>query len=670
MAALLETFDNSSGKVKNISSNVFMPSDTLDQPCDVILVVEDDKQVKAHRQVLSEASTFFEKLLNSDMKESKEGTVRLEMFSESVMVATLEFIYAGHVQILTEDNARDLIVIADYLFLQNLKTLAEGVLIQWLNVSNCLSNYHFSEKYHCEELFSKAQTFMLANFSAVYSANPAEVLNMSSGDIEMLVSSDKINVSAEEEVFIIILSWINHDRNKREKYFAELFRHVRLVYVSRDFLCSHVVTNDLVRDKEGFLNLVEDAMKLIESRDFSNLSFKPRNSLQTSVIVIKKDENILCYFPREDEWCHLNKRCGFMQISHTGHPVGLVSCRGKLYEMLESINLVPEHDLNRSWSFQHQLIMYEPFLDKQILLQYTGKKHRHLEQIFVTKQDELYALESEPCKYHGLFWEIQEHQMIQFCGKETHVFFITKYKHESSSWENVSSFDHLDRCKFCIVATDNFIYFIGGEEWENGYPRNVRTDVDRYDLRKDQWRNVADIHEGCRHHWGASVNEKIFIIGQTKTRVMQSQTFLYQCEVYDEARNEWQVIASPPIDGEVREFLAVDGKLYAVAQLFMYKYTSTYVTVQCYDPVQDKWNLKTEMPFSDWRGFIFPCSMRIYKEFLADHQLVLYDPSITPQSLSSVPGSDSLPVLSSLESLSGSTTTLYTSSGKCKCFIM
>ncbi len=67
-----------------------MPKDTIDQPCDVILVVKDGKQFKAHRHVLSDASPFFEKLLNSDMKESKEGVVRLEMFSESVMGNTPE----------------------------------------------------------------------------------------------------------------------------------------------------------------------------------------------------------------------------------------------------------------------------------------------------------------------------------------------------------------------------------------------------------------------------------------------------------------------------------------------------------------------------------------------------------------------------------------------------
>jgi len=287
MARLSETSDISERTRKAISGEVFLPTDTLDQPCDVILVVEDGKEFKAHRHVLSKASPFFEKLLNSDMKEPKEGIVRLEEFSESVMGNTLEFIYTGNVQILAEDNARDLIIMADYLFIRNLKTLAEEVLLQnGLNFSDCFSNYYFSERYRCSELFSKSQKFILSNFSALYAANREEILNMPSKDIKIFISSDEINVRAEEDVFNIILSWIDHDKGKRKKYFAELFHQVRLIYVSRDYLVSDIVTNDLVKDNEDCFYLVEDAMKLTESKDFDDLYVTPRKSLETSIIAV------------------------------------------------------------------------------------------------------------------------------------------------------------------------------------------------------------------------------------------------------------------------------------------------------------------------------------------------------------------------------------------------
>ena len=67
--------------------------------CDITLVVEDGKQFQVHRNVLSLASPFFEKLLSSDMKESNEGVIRLHTITESQMADILQFIYNGSVEI-------------------------------------------------------------------------------------------------------------------------------------------------------------------------------------------------------------------------------------------------------------------------------------------------------------------------------------------------------------------------------------------------------------------------------------------------------------------------------------------------------------------------------------------------------------------------------------------
>ena len=147
MAAERQSADSSEQVIpsrrKESISELFIPKDTLHQPCDVVLMVKDGREFKVHRRVLSEASPFFERLLNSGMKESQEGLVRLEMFTESIMAATLQFIYAGDVQISTEDTARELIVVADYLFLEKLELLAREFVAQTLNTSNCISTYYF-----------------------------------------------------------------------------------------------------------------------------------------------------------------------------------------------------------------------------------------------------------------------------------------------------------------------------------------------------------------------------------------------------------------------------------------------------------------------------------------------------------------------------------------------
>lgn len=91
-----------------------------DYLCDVALLTNDDRKLKAHRNILSAASPFFCKLLQSDMKENREGVVRFEEISGSIMEDVLEFIYTGTVEV-TSENAKELIAVGNYLIMPNLK---------------------------------------------------------------------------------------------------------------------------------------------------------------------------------------------------------------------------------------------------------------------------------------------------------------------------------------------------------------------------------------------------------------------------------------------------------------------------------------------------------------------------------------------------------------------
>ena len=103
----------------------------------------------------------------------------------------------------------------------------------------------------------------------------------------MWILSDQIEVNAEEDVFNIILTWIDCDKIKRKKYFADLFREVRLPYVSPDYLHSNIMINDLVNDNEGCMDLVKTAMRNTDSKDHQHLIVRPRKSLKIPVILVR-----------------------------------------------------------------------------------------------------------------------------------------------------------------------------------------------------------------------------------------------------------------------------------------------------------------------------------------------------------------------------------------------
>ncbi|XP_078379650.1 kelch-like protein 21 [Oculina patagonica] len=543
------------------------------------------------------------------MMESKKGVVRLEMLTKAALGAVLEFIYTGDVQILTEDDARDLIEMADYLFILPLKTLAGRVLAQTLNTSNCISAYYFAERYQCEELVSDAKKFIYANFAS-HVAKADEFLNMSSVEVN------------QKTVFKIIQTWIDQNKSERKKYFADLFRQVRLIYVSRDYLFNDIVTNDLVNDNACCFELVTDAiyMKTIDSNNSENISFPPpRKSLETPVIVLcvtDRDnccKQLMCYVPRTNTWYKLRDSLPWRVTQMVSSP----ACHSTLYTLFADFE-------SPIWERDFILLRYDSFFDRCTDVPYEGK--RDLQQIFVSdnNEDGIYALESEneiscpDCASLHSCNGPEEESKIFTCGNQ-HLSYITRYKPESNSWEDISSFDLGLKMGICIVAKDNFIYFIGGAIHGTN---KVLNDVDRYDLSKRKWDKLAGLQIARRNASGTAAHGKIFITGGLSEAGTYADS-VKTCEVYNETKNEWHIIAkSSIVCRSIRaSILCVDDKVYVVDDSCCNS-DGKGGEIECYDPCKDKWDVITEIPSASpdlrYRGsfsglHVGSCSMRVFK---------------------------------------------------------
>ena len=153
------------------------------------------------------------------MRKSAERVVRLEILITADLRHVLEFVYNGNFQTLTEDQAQNLYAVADYLFLQGLQKLFEDYLTNKLNISNFISTYSLAQMYSSEKLLSFAKRFIISNFTAV--AKEEDFLNLSIQAVKVWISSDEINICAEEDVYHIIVAWIERDMNERMEYFTE-----------------------------------------------------------------------------------------------------------------------------------------------------------------------------------------------------------------------------------------------------------------------------------------------------------------------------------------------------------------------------------------------------------------------------------------------------------------
>ena len=440
--------------------------------CDVILEVgsgdEDQARLKAHRIVLCAGSPFFYNALNSDMKEKEEGVIRLEETSKAVMEDVLEFLYTGHVDI-NERNAYDLFIRADYLLIPSLKVLSGEVILRSLSLSNCVMNYYFAMKYQWEELQKASRDFIHSNFIAV--AETEDFLNLNSKQVEEWISSDEIIVKGEEEVFEVVLKWIESGEG-RQLNFLHLFRHIRFIYVPRDYLLNVILLNSFVRDNTDCSNLVLDAMKMVFSRaEDCFFSQSPRSCLKTheNAVVACGLQQTLCYIPARNKWYKLAN----MLSARPFLCQDMSSCQGKVYFIGGNIGGRSAEYFDPSSNTWTPLMSFS----QQIKL-----------AAAVTFQGILYVVGGE-------------------LVSERKLSTVQRYHPDTNRWQEVASLS-VARSGVCAVADVNSLYAVGGIQ--GGQRLDV---VERFEPKEKAWSTIGSTSIKRGGADGAAVNHKVFVFG-------------------------------------------------------------------------------------------------------------------------------------------------------------
>ena len=541
--------------------------------CDITLVANGGKEFKAHRNLLSAASPFFEKLLQSEMKEKEEGVIRFEDISELILADILEFIYTGSVEI-NETNATDLIIVAEYLLIEGLKTKSGRFLEQQqMTSSNCISTLNFAEKYRCEELVINSTKFMLENFASV--AESEEFLSLKAEEVETWISNDEIRLSAEEDVLKIILNWIEHNKSERKDKFKQLFGQVRLVLLSRDSLLT-LVTHELVRKDPDCLTKVLETIDVVPTASEDIINPSPRKRLETQAIVVGGGEYLLCYLPllpEKDSWKTMSN---------------LTKPQQNLSQYTKMINFHDQLYTFNGCSTQR----YDPVFNIWVTLE-LGVSHR---TEYLDCRGQLYAIHTDDS---------------ETTGKTSTV---KKFDVESYSWLSFHSSESGCRYDSCFVAAGNCLYVLGGEATRNySHPEYV-TVAERFDTIGHQWEKIADMQQERGEAFGVAFQGKIFVAGGKD----RSRKEINSCEVYNITTDEWQFIGSLNVPRSHGSMLCVNGTIYVLGGSRP-RYANAY-TVEVYDPVGNKWTQKTTIPVEripeKERSSFTGCAMKLSKGVL------------------------------------------------------
>ena len=542
-----------------------------EQFCDVILEVyssgDDKARLKAHRNVLCAASPFFYNALNSDMKEKKEGVIRLEETSKAVMEEVLEYLYTGNVDI-NEHNAFDLLEAADYFLISSLKYLCCKGILQVLSLSNCIATYYLAVKYRCEELLKPARNFILANFVAV--AKTEGFLNLSSQQVDEWISSDEIIVKEEEDVFEVLVKWV--DRNESQKQsFCDLFRHIRCIYVQRDYLLNVILQNPFVKDDVECSNFAVEAMKMVfRGQEECFFEQSPRDCLKTleDAIVACGHKCALCYIPLENKWYKLADMLSTRNFpSHT-----ISSCHGKLFCIGGNVSGYPAERYDSSVNTWFPLKSFQQTIKFCTV---------------VTFQGLLYVI-------GGLDKDDNRLNTVQ------------RYNPDINMWQEVASLSS-PRSSVCAVADENHLYAIGGKS--SGGFEDI---AEKFDPKEKSWSRIASTLEKRRAAGGVAVNQKVFVFGGLRDNASDSKA----CEVYDVATDVWSIFANTvvPSRNNLLSVTSFKGKIFVCGR-FEQDDSHRNMSLQVYDTLTNAWRFCTSFPLAG--NYFQISSLRMPREVLS-----------------------------------------------------
>jgi len=513
--------------------------------CDVKVVVK-DREFVAHKAVLAAASPFFLSLLISDMRESKEHLIRIELeeATASVMEDVLQYVYTGNVSI-TEDNAHNLMATADYLLLPGLKTVVGRYLTENLATENCISYYYFAVKYQCEELKEEARGMINSDFSAVMETE--DFLSLDMKQVMEWVSSDDITVNVEEEIFKGIVKWVSHNKSEREVNFPGLLHQVRLVSISHDFLLNELVKEELVAKNSVLcLNFVLDAIRLIANASAGQVIQKPRKCLETHMdsIFVCGGKRSFCYFPKQNLWYQLSNMAYDHDCSHTP-----AQCRDKVF--------IPCSKADNQGECLMEFYISTTNSYSTVKLATTFTCTTVLKGYLYAKCEEFTG--------HGIYkYDLEKN----FCDK---LKAPPTYR------------DHT-----CFVSDEQYLYTIGG--MSRG---SYLSTTERFDPSANEWEEVAPINQARAFAFGASMNGKVYIAGG-----QQNYKAISSCEVYNPVTDEWHMMASLNDRRMCASMVHYEGSLYVLGGFEYVYYTrkSSQYSVEIFHSKQNKWKKKSVIP--------------------------------------------------------------------------
>ncbi|KAK3094651.1 hypothetical protein FSP39_004454 [Pinctada imbricata] len=281
------------GLSQNIASRCL--SDPSNSLSDIKIKVEDET-FHCHKVILAAYSDFFLSMFTLDFKEKHQEEIALQIpVDADTFRLTLDFLYGRREQLVSYDEALQILKIADSLQIDCLKIKAENCLIEKLSLLNCVYMLKVGSTWHCERLIKQCLIRILTYFESKKLYELEDFKNLEESDVILILQDNDLSISSEDVVADAIITWFRHDVSRWQTSAAKVLRYLRFPLISSDHLTSLIEQNPFLNtDSECFM-YVREALRY-------NLQLARRHEIDSPRVLHRNYsdlENVMYVFRRK-----------------------------------------------------------------------------------------------------------------------------------------------------------------------------------------------------------------------------------------------------------------------------------------------------------------------------------------------------------------------------------
>lgn len=125
---------------------------------DFVIKTEDGEEFKVHKTLLAMHSTVFEAMFSKDYAENQSNEVTITNYLPETVKEFVHYFYTG--EVLSDENAVELFMLADLYQVEGLTKVAEDIIIRNVDKSNVAEVFYLGYLHSAERLTYKAYSFV------------------------------------------------------------------------------------------------------------------------------------------------------------------------------------------------------------------------------------------------------------------------------------------------------------------------------------------------------------------------------------------------------------------------------------------------------------------------------------------------------------------------------